>query len=333
MGKLVIRAIGPGGRWAPRRSRRVCEAYERRVAQNGFRLSAISTVRELLAEVESELTAANVFFGHGTDNAASEALALVLGVLGWPFEVSDARLDSPVERNAEKRVKALARRRIEDRIPLAYLLNKAWFAGHEFYVDERVLIPRSPFAELIEARFSPWMISEPHQILEVGTGSGCIAMALALAFDNASVVATDISPAALEVAMVNRDRLALEDRVELLKADVFPDDERRFDLIVSNPPYVPRARLSELPAEYSSEPECGLVAGDDGLSIVERLLDGAHSRLTKHGLLAVEVGESATRLQEAYPNSTFTWLEFEFGGEGVFLATHEELIAAMSPSP
>jgi len=287
----------------------------------------LQTLRDFIRLGVSLFNRAGLHFGHGTDNALDEAVWLVLHALhlppDFPAEYFDSRL-TPEEKEA---VLTLFRRRIEERIPAPYLTGTTWFAGLEFHVDERVLIPRSPIAELIEQRFAPWI--EPERVtrvLDLCTGGGCIAVATALAFPEAAVDASDLSTAALEVAEINVRRYGLEERVELIRSDLFENLEGRgYDIIVSNPPYVDGAEMAALPAEYRHEPELALAAGEDGLDLVRSILAEAARYLNPGGILVVEVGSSAQALEKSFPEIPFLWLEFERGGEGVFLLTREQL--------
>ena len=270
---------------------------------------------------------APLVYGHGTDNPRDEAAALVFGAAGWPHTAAPAAYRRVLPRAARATLARLLAARIRERIPSAYLTGRTWFAGHEIRVDPRVLVPRSPIAELIERQFRPFV--EPARvarILDLGTGSGCIAIAAAHAFPRARVDATDISPAALEVARDNVRRHRLSGRVRTRLADVYQGlGSKRYDVIVSNPPYVPRRDVAALPREYHCEPRLGLEAGRDGLAVVRTILAGAARHLKPGGLLLVEVGNTAAAVERAWPQLPFMWLEFERGGGGVFALQREQL--------
>ena len=236
-------------------------------------------------------------------------------------------MNGKVSATGQKRIRKLVDERISSRKPTAYLLNKAWFAGLPFYVDERVLVPRSPIAELVRDRFSPWIKPpEVTRILDLGTGSGCIAIACALAFPAAVVDVTDISPDALEVARINCERHGLAQRVNLVESDLFGAlGDSRYDIIVCNPPYVTDVEMAALPAEYRHEPSLALAAGITGLDVVDNILLKAHRHLTPHGILVLEVGNCRAALKAKYPRTPFTWLDFEHGGEGVFVIAGTDL--------
>jgi ribosomal protein L3 glutamine methyltransferase len=286
-----------------------------------------ATVEQLIHYGTLLFEQSGLWFGHGTDNAFDEAAELVF--FGARLRHEDAtdvysRQLAAAERAA---ILALFERRVAERIPAAYLTQRMWFAGHEFYVDERVLVPRSPIAELVEAQFQPWIAPEKiHRILDIGTGSGCIAIASALAVPAAHVDATDVSDDALAVTAINIAAHGVQARVRALRSDVFDAlAGQRYDVIVSNPPYVGDAEMAELPAEYRHEPATGLHSGVDGLDVVRRILAGAAAHLEPHGLLVVEVGNSEATLVEAFAQVPFIWLEFDRGGGGVFLLTAEQL--------
>jgi ribosomal protein L3 glutamine methyltransferase len=285
------------------------------------------TVQQLMQQGAAQLEAASLCYGHGSDNASDEAAELVIFSLGLRHEDAPGIYSQPVSNEQVSSALALIQQRIDRRVPAAYLTHRMWFGGHEFYVDERVLVPRSPIAELIEMHFAPWIDADLiHRALDIGTGSGCIAIATALALPQVRVDAADVSADALAVAQINIEKHGLKERVRAIHSDVFDGlVGQRYDLIVSNPPYVSAAEVAALPNEYKHEPELGLLAGDDGLSIVRRILARAEKHLTPHGLLVVEVGDTEETLMNAYPRVPFTWLEFERGGGGVFVLTAAQL--------
>lgn len=285
-----------------------------------------STVEECLDWALERFEQADLFYGHGFDNAYDEALYLILHALELPWDSDDSVLRRPLDDAERRRVHRLLTRRIEQRVPAAYLTGEAWFAGWRFLVDERVLVPRSPIAELIDNGFQPWLgRREVHRILDLCTGSGCIGLACAHRFEKAQVDLADLSDDALAVARQNLALHGLEERVRLLRSDVFDNlAGERYDLIVSNPPYVDARDFAAMPEEYRAEPALGLRAGDDGLAVVDRILRSAAEHLTDNGLLVVEVGNSWEALEQRY-RLPFTWVEFEHGGHGVFVLNRQEL--------
>ena len=292
-------------------------------------IEELVSIRDFFRWAASEFRAAKLFYGHGTDNPWDEAEQLVLHALHLNPPLADEWLDARLTRAEKVRVVANIQRRIEERIPAAYITGQAWFAGMPFVVDERVLVPRSPIAELIEKQFAPWLSAEPQQILDLCTGSGCIGIACAYAFPHAEVQLSDISFDALAVAEENIHHHDLGDRVYALQSDLFENLlGQRFDLIVSNPPYVDADDMASLPQEYHAEPELGLASGVDGLDFTRRLLAEAADHLTENGLLVVEVGNSWPALEEAYPGLPFNWVEFERGGHGVFVLHAADLRSA-----
>lgn len=288
---------------------------------------AVATVGEAIDRCAAALDAAGVHFGHGTDNARDEAAELVFFAAGLAHARGTRAYRNPLESAACRRIGRLLRRRIEERLPLAYLTRRAFFAGMELYVDRRVLVPRSPIAELAAERFMPWIAARRvRRILDVGTGSGAIALACARAFPRARVDALDVSPGALAVCRRNVRKLGLEERLEVLRSDHFAAVAgRRYDIIVSNPPYVGRRELRDLPQEYHHEPQIGLAAGADGLASVRAILAGAGEHLEQHGILVVEVGNTEHALLRAFPGTRFVWPRFTIGGGGVFLLRARDL--------
>ncbi len=289
------------------------------------RHTRLRTLRDYIRWAVSRFHGEGLFFGHGSDNAWDEARQLVLGALHLPWEIADSYLDCRLEDDEQAHLQDLLERRIVQRVPTAYLLGEAWFCGLPFSVDERVLIPRSPIAELIEQQFQPWLPQEPKRILDLCSGSGCIGIACAYEFLEAEVVLGDLSFEALEVANQNIERHGLEERVYTVQGDGFAGlPGQRFDLIVSNPPYVDAEDFADMPAEYRHEPALGLASGEDGLDLVRRMLAEAADHLTDKGLLIVEVGNSQVHVEALYPEVDFTWLEFERGGHGVFLLAAQQ---------
>ena len=292
-------------------------------------MARIDTIADQIRSVASRLDRARVAFGHGTDNAWDDAAALVLHAARLPLDGDANVYAERVTPQIRRRVGRMLERRIGDRVPTPYLIGRTFFAGLEFQIDERALIPRSPIAELIEARFSPWI--EPRRvrrILDIGTGCGCIAIACARYFPRARVTATDIATRALGLAERNARALRVHSRVRCVRADLFPQVTRSaFDVIVANPPYVGVREFRSLPREYRHEPANALLSGPDGLNAVRRILARARTFLTRAGILVVEVGNSAAALEKAYPQVPFLWLEFARGGGGVFLLTRHDLDA------
>lgn len=287
--------------------------------------AALTTIKDLVRWGVSRFHQAGVYFGHGTDNAWDEARLLVLDALYLPWETPQEYLDCHITEDERDAVLSLLQRRVDERIPAAYLTGRARFAGLDFIVDERVLVPRSPIAELIENRFEPWLERDPLTILDLCTGSGCIGIACAHAFSEAEVVLADLSSDALAVAELNIEAHGLQDRVETRWSDGFSGMAgERFDLIVSNPPYVDAEDMSDLPEEYLHEPEMGLACGDDGLDLVRRMLAEAANHLTEDGLLVVEVGNSMVHVMAEWPEVDFEWVEFRRGGHGVFVLSAEQ---------
>lgn len=285
------------------------------------------TLRDYIRWACSEFARQQLSFGHGFQSALDEAVYLVLHSLGLPWDWSEKYFDCRLTHDERSHVLAVLRQRIKTRHPAAYITHEAWFCGLPFYVDERVLVPRSPIAELIENHFQPWLDpGRVHSILDLCTGSGCIAIACKYAFPEAQVSASDLSLDALEVARTNLEKHGLFDHIELYESDLFVRiPQQRFDLIVSNPPYVDAEDMAALSDEFRAEPRLGLAAGEDGLEVVDRLLLQASDYLNDDGLLVVEVGNSQQAMMDKYPQLDLTWIEFEHGGSGVFCIDAERL--------
>ncbi|MGB0450428.1 MAG: 50S ribosomal protein L3 N(5)-glutamine methyltransferase [Porticoccaceae bacterium] len=285
------------------------------------------TIGQMLERGQSLFENSGLYFGHGTDNSWDEAVYLLTYALDLSPDADRAVLEKTLSEQQQQEIEDLYARRISERIPAAYLTGRAWFCGLPFNVDQRVIIPRSPIAELIMTGFQPWCASEPSRVLDLCTGSGCIGIACAYGFEEAQVVLSDISPEALEVAESNIELHKLGYRVNAVESDLFANLQgQQFDLIVSNPPYVDAEDYASMPEEYFHEPELALASGDDGLDFTRRLLREAVDHLTEEGVLVVEVGNSWVALEQAFPAVPFLWLEFEEGDGGVFLLTRDQLI-------
>lgn len=295
------------------------------------KLVELQTIKDFIRWAASEFSRADLMFEHGTDNALDEAVYLVLRCLHLPIDTAPDYWDGRLVEAERHQVLAIIQQRIDTRKPAAYLLNEGWFAGLPFYINENVLVPRSPIAELIAKQFDPWLDPEDtHNILDLCTGSGCIGIACAYAFPGAQVDVSDLSPLALEVAERNIHRHDVSDYVTAIESDLFNQiPDKQYDLIVSNPPYVDAEDMGALSQEGRCEPEMGLAAGGDGLDIVHKILKNASGFLSEEGVLVVEVGNSQYALQQYYPSVPFEWQDFEQGGDGVFLLTKKQL--AMIP--
>ncbi|MBT8128632.1 MAG: 50S ribosomal protein L3 N(5)-glutamine methyltransferase [Gammaproteobacteria bacterium] len=287
----------------------------------------LHTIRDLVRWAMSQFNKEGLCFAHGMPDALDEAVYICLATLHLPPDLANDYLDCRLTHEERRAVLENYRIRLSKRKPAAYITREAWFAGLSFYVDERVLIPRSPIAELIQQQFSPWIDeNRVERVLDLCTGSGCIAIACAYAFEQAEIVASDISADALDVAIINRSDHGLEQRMTLIESDLFADiPQQQFDIIVSNPPYVSEREIKELDREFSFEPSNGLAAGKTGMDYVIPILQQAGACLSDHGILVVEVGYSMPALIELLPEVPFTWLEFAHGGEGVFLLSAEQL--------
>ncbi len=290
-------------------------------------MPTLETIRDYIRWGASQFSEAELFYGHGTATAIDDAAALVLHSLHLPYDLAECYFSSKLTQAECDKITHLISRRVNERIPSAYLMQEAVFAGLTFYVDQRVLVPRSPFAELIQEQFSPWVDPDQvHKILDLCTGSACIAIACAYAFPDAQVDAVDLSTDALEVAKINLGKHKLEEQLTLYQSDLFTAlPAQKYDLIVSNPPYVAISEWEQLPDEFHAEPEMGFTGGESGLDLVIKILVDAAEYLTEQGILIIEVGSSAETLQKQFSNIPFYWLDFERGGDGVFLLTAEQV--------
>ncbi|MGH8697120.1 MAG: 50S ribosomal protein L3 N(5)-glutamine methyltransferase [Burkholderiales bacterium] len=292
------------------------------------RESGPRTVSGWREELARRFARGKLFFGHGTHTARDEAAWLVCHVLRIPFGELERALERPVPAAVARRLERLAARRIATREPLAYVLREAWLANHRFYVDRRVIVPRSHIAELVPNRLAPWLPwGEATRVLDLGTGSGCLAILAALAFPRARVDASDVSAAALAVARRNVKSYRLGRRIRPVRSDLFAALPERYELILCNPPYVPATEMRRLPAEYRAEPRLALAGGRDGLSFVRRLLAEAGDHLASNGVLVMEIGANRKTLEKAFPRLPFTWLATSAGQGLVFLLRRTELAA------
>lgn len=286
------------------------------------------TVRDWLRFTVSRFEEAGIFFGHGTDNAYDEAVWLIMRALHLPLDTLDNFLDAAIIENERKHLEHLIERRITERVPTAYLLREAWLRGYKFYVDERVIVPRSFIAELLDDGLSPW-IEYPElvgRVADICTGSGCLGILLADAFPDAEVDVVDISADAIAVCNINIANYGLQERVHAVRSDMFKGLQgRTYDLIISNPPYVDAPSMAQLPQEYRTEPQIALGSGEAGLDHTHTLLREAANHLNDGGILVVEIGHNRDALLDAYPQLPFTWLEVESGDQFVFLLTKEQL--------
>ncbi len=281
-------------------------------------------IQDLLLQMTERLEAADLCFGHGTDNPADEAFYLIYGLLGIEFVDQDA-LQRELNSTEEALLEVALTRRIEERVPTAYLVGRAWFAGHEFHCDERALVPRSPIAELINADFQPLLKAPARRVLDMCTGGGSIGIACALRWPECRVDLVDISTEALALAQQNISLHGLNSRVRTIESDLFSAVDDTYELIVSNPPYVSLAEYEELPAEFTREPSLGLISADDGLALPLQILRGSVDHLTRDGVLVMELGYSHPQLANRLQQVPLLWLEFERGGEGVLALTARQL--------
>lgn len=287
----------------------------------------LTTITDYIRWGASRFVEAKLTYGHGLSSPLDESAYLVLRTLHLPIDTPDIYWRSALTKTEIEEVIAVIHRRIDEKIPAAYITQEGWFAGLQFYIDKRVLVPRSPIAEMVENQFSPWVDPEMvESVLDLCTGSGCIGIACAYAFPHAQIDLSDVSEDALEVANINiRDHDASQ-RVTAIKSNIFSNlSGKQYDIIVSNPPYVDGEDMDALSEEFHHEPELGLSSGKDGLDITRTILKQASQYLADNGILVVEVGNSQYALAEIYPHVPFHWIEFERGGDGVFVLTKEQL--------
>ena len=278
-----------------------------------------TTFNELLHDMELLLNKEHLFYGHGTGNAMDESMAILMYLSESNDVLDEEQLKTSISDQVQEKAKEVLYQRVAESKPLPYITNEAYFCGKKFYVDERVLIPRSPIAELINNRFEPWLNPNSiNRVLEIGTGSGCIALSIAEAFSDIEVVATDISPDAIDVARLNTKAHDLEQQVEIIESDLFENVSGVFDLIITNPPYVPDKIMLDLPKEYLHEPHMALAAGENGLDFISRILHDAPPFLTDNGIVIIEAGVASENMEKGF-NMPFIWIDFEIGGEGVAL--------------
>ena len=292
-----------------------------------FETSELTTLTDFMRWGASRFVEAGLTYGHGLSSPLDEAVYLVLRTLHLPVDTPNTYWSSVLTKSEKQDVIDVLKRRINEKIPAAYIIQEGWFAGLQFYIDERVLVPRSPIVELVENQFSPWVEADDVEtVLDLCTGSGCIGIACAYAFPYAQVDLSDVSDEALQVANINIEKHDATQRVSAIQSDLFANLEgKKYDLIVSNPPYVDQEDMQALSPEFHHEPELGLSSGNDGLDITKTILQEAAAHLTENGVLVVEVGNSQYALMELYPDFPFQWVEFERGGDGVFITNKQDL--------
>ena len=292
-----------------------------------FEISELNTLTDFMRWGASRFVEAGLTYGHGLSSPLDEAVYLVLRALHLPVDTPNTYWSSVLTKSEKQDVVRILQRRIHEQIPAAYIFQEGWFAGLQFYIDERVLVPRSPIVELVENQFAPWVAADDVEtVLDLCTGSGCIGISCAYAFPYAQVDLSDVSEEALQVANINIKKHDATQRVTAIQSDLFDNLEgKKYDLIVSNPPYVDQEDMQALSPEFHHEPELGLSSGNDGLDITKKILQEAAEHLTENGVLVVEVGNSQYALMELYPDFPFQWVEFERGGDGVFVTNKQDL--------